>query len=130
MFYQQPDFWENPVSALKRAYKKTDNDILKNVVGARGGSTAATAILINQKQLVVANVGDSRAILCQNGEVKQITVDHDPLKRKEKNMVESKGGFVSKKPGLISCLVFLTCISSLLCIFFELHLNFKMVLYA
>ncbi|XP_019160748.1 PREDICTED: probable protein phosphatase 2C 58 isoform X1 [Ipomoea nil] len=97
----EPDFWENPASALKRAYKKTDNEILKNVVGARGGSTAVTAILINQKQLVVANVGDSRAVLCRNGEVKQITVDHDPLKRKEKKMVESKGGFVSEKPGNI-----------------------------
>nr|GMD31348.1 probable protein phosphatase 2C 28 isoform X1 [Ipomoea batatas]GMD36281.1 probable protein phosphatase 2C 28 isoform X1 [Ipomoea batatas] len=95
---KEPDFWENPVSALKRAYKETDNEILKNVVGARGGSTAVTAILINQKKLVVANVGDSRAVLCWNGEVKQITVDHDPLKRKEKKMVESKGGFVSEKP--------------------------------
>ncbi|VFQ95579.1 unnamed protein product [Cuscuta campestris] len=95
---KEHEFWENPVSAIKQAYKVTDDYILENVVGARGGSTALTAILVDQRQLVVANVGDSRAILSRNGKAKQITVDHDPLKRKEKKMVERKGGFVAKKP--------------------------------
>ncbi|KAL0321414.1 UNVERIFIED_CONTAM: putative protein phosphatase 2C 28 [Sesamum radiatum] len=93
----QPDFWSNPKSVVKRAYEATDNEILENVVGSRGGSTAVTAILINTEKLVVANVGDSRAVICKNGTGKQITVDHDPLK--ERGLVESKGGFVSKKPG-------------------------------
>lgn len=47
----------------------------------------------------MANVGDSRAILCRNGEAKQITVDHEPLK--EKQQVESRGGFVSQMPGTL-----------------------------
>ncbi|KAL3851535.1 hypothetical protein ACJIZ3_013417 [Penstemon smallii] len=91
----EPDFWTNPKKAVKRAYKDTDNDILENVVGSRGGSTAVTAILINTEKLVVANVGDSRAVLCKNGTAKQVTVDHDPLKEKE--LVESKGGFLYLK---------------------------------
>lgn len=68
------------------------------MVGSRGGSTAATAILINQEKLVMANVGDSRAVLCSNGKAKQITIDRDPLKETE--LVESRGGFISKKPGI------------------------------
>ncbi|KAK6133507.1 hypothetical protein DH2020_032753 [Rehmannia glutinosa] len=93
----EPDFWTSPKAAVKRAFEATDNDILENVVGSRGGSTAVTAILIDREKLIVANVGDSRAVLCRSGTVKQITVDHEPLR--EKKLVESKGGFVSKKPG-------------------------------
>ncbi|KAI6703323.1 hypothetical protein NL676_012459 [Syzygium grande] len=59
--------------------------------------TAAMAILINREKLIVANVGDSRAIMCENGKAKQITVDHEP--QKERELVESRGGFVSQRPG-------------------------------
>ncbi|CAL9235545.1 unnamed protein product, partial [Arabidopsis halleri] len=94
----QPDFWRNPKKAIERAYKCTDDYILHNVVGPRGGSTAVTAIVIDGKTIVVANVGDSRAILCRASDVvKQITVDHEP--DKERDLVESKGGFVFQKPG-------------------------------
>ncbi|WMV10799.1 hypothetical protein MTR67_004184 [Solanum verrucosum] len=95
----EPDFWRKPVTAFKKSYKSTNNHILENVVGARGGSTAVTAILIDQKYLVVANVGDSRAVLIRKGKVKQITVDHEPQKEEEKEVVESKGGFVIKMLG-------------------------------
>ncbi|CAN4110348.1 unnamed protein product [Withania somnifera] len=95
----EPGFWRKPVTAFKKAYRSTNNHILENVVGARGGSTAVTAILIDQRFLVVANVGDSRAVLIQRGKVKQITVDHEPENEEEKDLVESKGGFLIKKPG-------------------------------
>ncbi|KAK4738221.1 hypothetical protein R3W88_001918 [Solanum pinnatisectum] len=95
----EPDFWRKPVTSFKKAYKSTNNHILENVVGARGGSTAVTTILIDQKYLVVANVGDSRVVLIRRGKAKQITVDHEPQKEEEKEVVESKGGFVIKMPG-------------------------------
>ncbi|KAG6387073.1 hypothetical protein SASPL_152255 [Salvia splendens] len=93
----QADFWRSPKEAVRRAYEETDKDILENVVGSRGGSTAVTAIVIDGEKVVVANVGDSRAVVCRNGEAKQVSVDHEALK--ERKMVESKGGFVSHKPG-------------------------------
>ncbi|KAL3741285.1 hypothetical protein ACJRO7_016855 [Eucalyptus globulus] len=93
----EPDFWTNPTRAIKRAYKKTNNEVLQGVVSSRGGSTAVTAVLINREKLIVANVGDSRAIICENGKAKQITVDHEP--QKERELVESRGGFVSQTPG-------------------------------
>ena len=86
--------------AVKRVCKATDDEILENMADSRGGSTAVAAILINGVKLLVANVGDSRAISCKNGIAKQITVDHEP--EKEKDLVESRGGFVSKKPGNVS----------------------------
>lgn len=63
----------------------------------KGGSTAVTAILINCRKLVVANVGDSRAVICKNGVAKQLSVDHEPSMERE--MIENKGGFVSNFPG-------------------------------
>lgn len=59
-----------------------------------------TAILIDGKKLDVANVGDLRAVLNSNGKAEQITVDHEP--KKEKSLVESRGGFVLQKPGMSS----------------------------
>ncbi|XP_052201718.1 probable protein phosphatase 2C 39 isoform X2 [Diospyros lotus] len=95
---KEPDFFTSPKAAIKRAYRDIDNEISKNIDGSRG-STAVTAILINGEKLIVANVGDSRAILCRNGAAKaiQITVDHEP--QKEREMVERRGGFVIQMPG-------------------------------
>ncbi|XP_054778778.1 probable protein phosphatase 2C 39 isoform X1 [Prosopis cineraria] len=95
----EPDFWKNPVRALKRTCKAVDEEILEKIADSRGGSTAVVAILINGVRLLVANVGDSRAILCRNGSAKQITVDHEP--QREKDLVESRGGFVTKAPGCV-----------------------------
>eukprot|EP00257_Ricinus_communis_P018527 XP_015577265.1 probable protein phosphatase 2C 28 isoform X3 [Ricinus communis] len=95
----EPNFWKNPKGAIRKAYKNTDDEILDGIVGSRGGSTAVTAILIDQEKLIIANVGDSRAVLCRNGVAKQLSVDHEP--QKEKELVESRGGFVSKKPGSV-----------------------------
>ncbi|KAL5187795.1 putative protein phosphatase 2C 28 [Glycine soja] len=92
----EPEFWENPVHAVKKACKAMDDEILESIADSRGGSTAVAAILINGVKLLVVNVGDSRAISCKNGRAKPHTVDHEP--EKEKDLIESRGGFVSKKP--------------------------------
>lgn len=94
----QPDFWTEPKKAIRRAYRITDTNILEKAVDlGKGGSTAVTAILINCQTLVVANVGDSRAVICKNGVAKQLSVDHEPSKERE--TIENRGGFVSKFPG-------------------------------
>jgi protein phosphatase 1L len=94
----EPDFWTETEKAIKRAYRITDTKILeKETDFERGGSTAVTAILINGIKLVVANVGDSRAVICKNGVAKQLSVDHEPSK--ERANIESRGGFVSNLPG-------------------------------
>ncbi|KAJ0102786.1 hypothetical protein Patl1_04714 [Pistacia atlantica] len=69
----------------------------KQLIWVKGGSTAVTAILINCQKLVVANLGDSRAIICKNGVAKQLSIDHEPSM--EKDEIEGRGGFVSNFPG-------------------------------
>lgn len=97
-WWKQEDFWTDTENAVKRAYYITDNKILdQSFELGRGGSTAVTAILINGQKLVVANVGDSRAVISKNGKPKQLSIDHEPSK--EKKVIESRGGFVSNIPG-------------------------------
>ncbi|KAK0601564.1 hypothetical protein LWI29_025353 [Acer saccharum] len=92
------DFWTEPEHAIKKGYRITDTNILEKTLDlGRGGSTAVTAILINCQKLLVANIGDSRAVVCKNGVAKQLSVDHEPSMEKE--TIESKGGFVSNFPG-------------------------------
>lgn len=94
----EPNFWQEPENAVRRAYRITDTAILEKAVDlGKGGSTAVTAILINCEKLVVANVGDSRAVICKNGVAKQLSVDHEPSSEKE--YIEGRGGFVSNFPG-------------------------------
>lgn len=96
----QPDFWQDPESAVRRGYHITDATILEKAVDlGKGGSTAVTAILINCEKLVVANIGDSRAVICKNGVAKQLSVDHEPSSERE--VIEGKGGFVSNFPGIV-----------------------------
>ncbi|XP_047318137.1 probable protein phosphatase 2C 58 [Impatiens glandulifera] len=95
---KEHDFWVDPKSAIRRAYKATDAYILEQSPElGTGGSTAVTVILINGQKLIVANVGDSRAVISKKGMAKQLSVDHEPSK--EKREIEKKGGFVTKFPG-------------------------------
>jgi protein phosphatase 1L len=85
---------------VKRAYSETDSTILeKSDDLGRGGSTAVTAILINCQNLVVANIGDSRAVLSENGVAIPLSVDHEPTI--ESDDIKNRGGFVSTFPGII-----------------------------
>lgn len=51
------------------AYKQTDQDFLAadNSQNRDAGSTASTAMLVGNR-LVVANVGDSRVVICRGGD--------------------------------------------------------------
>ncbi|KAL3737014.1 hypothetical protein ACJRO7_025869 [Eucalyptus globulus] len=94
----EPSFWTDPATAIKNAYRSTDNFILeKSMQLGPGGSTAVTAIVIDGKDLWVANIGDSRAVVCERGSANQITVDHEP--HTERKRIEEQGGFVTLLPG-------------------------------
>ncbi|XP_076935198.1 putative protein phosphatase 2C 51 [Bidens hawaiensis] len=57
------------------------------------GSTASVVLLLNDEEVLVGNVGDSRVILC-SGYAEQLTHDHHPDRDDERARIEGAGGFV------------------------------------
>ncbi|KAL8142494.1 hypothetical protein V2J09_015526 [Rumex salicifolius] len=57
------------------------------------GSTAVVAV-IGREEVVVANCGDSRAVICRNGTAVPLTVDHKPDRADELARIEAAGGKV------------------------------------
>lgn len=97
---KEPLFWTNPQEAIKNAYGSTNKYILENAKQlGPGGSTAVTAIVVDGKDMWIANVGDSRAVLCERGAANQLTVDHEPHTTNERQRIEQQGGFVTTFPG-------------------------------
>jgi protein phosphatase 1G len=62
-------------------------------LGYACGTTAVVA-LITADQLVVANAGDSRAVLCRGGAAVALSEDHKPQLPGETKRIEAAGGFV------------------------------------
>eukprot|EP00245_Coleochaete_scutata_P002585 TRINITY_DN13493_c0_g1_i1.p1 TRINITY_DN13493_c0_g1~~TRINITY_DN13493_c0_g1_i1.p1 ORF type:complete len:344 (-),score=69.42 TRINITY_DN13493_c0_g1_i1:841-1872(-) len=96
-------FDDNVPKAILEAYLATDKDVLERPGENEkwhGGSTATTAFLLEGgSRLVVANVGDSRAVLSRGGKAVEVSSDHDPGKPEEQHRVKAKGGMVTKWPG-------------------------------
>ncbi|KAJ8008540.1 hypothetical protein DPEC_G00105940 [Dallia pectoralis] len=59
------------------------------------GTTATVAVLRDGVELVVASVGDSRALLCRKGRAKKLTTDHTPDRKDERQRIKLSGGFVT-----------------------------------
>lgn len=109
--------WSDPTGATRDAYLLTDRNIL-NTDTMKGGSTAVTAMVCgNGSRLIVANLGDSRAVLCKDGKAVQLSVDHDPGRPSERASVEARGGHVTHLPGKVDLQnvpeLFTSCISNL-----------------
>ncbi|XP_047971471.1 probable protein phosphatase 2C 59 isoform X2 [Salvia hispanica] len=92
---KHPKFISDTKSAISDAYSHTDSEFLKseNNQNKDAGSTASTAILVGDR-LLVANVGDSRAVVCRGGNAFAVSRDHKPDQTEERQRIEDAGGFV------------------------------------
>ena len=62
-------------------------------------STWTTAFIdppFTKRKLVIANVGDCRAVLSENGVAVQLSRDHKPDNEEEKKRIQAAGSFVHK----------------------------------
>ncbi|XP_066560203.1 protein phosphatase, Mg2+/Mn2+ dependent, 1Na (putative) isoform X2 [Amia ocellicauda] len=60
----------------------------------RSGSTVVAA-MVSPKHIYFINCGDSRAVLCRDGQVCFYTEDHKPFNPREKERIENAGGTVT-----------------------------------
>ncbi|CAI9094297.1 OLC1v1030012C1 [Oldenlandia corymbosa var. corymbosa] len=84
-------------SIMEATFSKMDEEVQvqANEVGKVGerevGSTAVVAV-VGTEELVVANCGDSRAVLSRGGVALPLSNDHKPDRPDEKDRVEAAGG--------------------------------------
>ena len=60
--------------------------------------TTVTSVFISDEDIVFANLGDSRTILCKNGQVEFETTDHNPVLEEESKRIKAAGGRVHTNP--------------------------------
>lgn len=86
---------------LSQAFLEVDKALVKHLhfsphgAGINPGTTCTVALLRDGIELVVASVGDSRAMLCRKGKVLKLTVDHTPERKDEKERIKRSGGFIT-----------------------------------
>eukprot|EP00246_Nothoceros_aenigmaticus_P015982 TRINITY_DN6968_c0_g1_i1.p1 TRINITY_DN6968_c0_g1~~TRINITY_DN6968_c0_g1_i1.p1 ORF type:complete len:278 (+),score=50.83 TRINITY_DN6968_c0_g1_i1:469-1302(+) len=92
---KHPKFLDNTKEAIQETYKATDADYLKAEHSQHrdAGSTASTAVYVGDR-LLVANVGDSRAVICRAGKAVALSQDHKPNRSDERQRIEEAGGVV------------------------------------
>ncbi|ENN75443.1 hypothetical protein D910_03774 [Dendroctonus ponderosae] len=67
---------------------------MKEEPGSDSGCTAVVAIL-KERELYVANAGDSRCIVCRNGNAVEMSFDHKPEDAPERQRIMKAGGKVT-----------------------------------
>eukprot|EP00124_Ichthyophonus_hoferi_P005057 Ihof_evm2s654 gene=Ihof_evmTU2s654 len=94
LVYNEIKSGHNYKDSLTRAFIKLDHDFVSLPSKPKCGTTAAVA-LIHRNIVVVAHVGDSRAIILHKGSPLALTTDHKPHLEKEKRRIEEAGGEVT-----------------------------------
>eukprot|EP00798_Chlamydomonas_sp_ICE-L_P030462 gene30462-35473_t len=84
--------------ALMAAYLRTDASIPSSS-SHESGSTAVTA-LVSSSHVILANCGDSRAVLSRGGVAVALTQDHSPDRKDEQARVTAAGGLILNHNGL------------------------------
>jgi hypothetical protein len=66
------EYWER---VMEGCFGKMDEEVRGNGVGKTVGSTAVVAV-VGEEEVVVANCGDSRAVMCSGGVALALSKDH------------------------------------------------------
>lgn len=73
---------------------KTMRELPEMASGADKSGTTAVCTFITPEQVYVANCGDSRAVMCRDGQPVFTTEDHKPVLPGEKERIQNAGGAV------------------------------------
>ncbi|CAI9772088.1 unnamed protein product [Fraxinus pennsylvanica] len=85
---------------MGECFRSMDNEVLEEGGRSGGVETAewrkvgstAVVVLVGKEGLVVANCGDSRAVLSRGGVAVPLSCDHKPDRQDEKGRIEAAGG--------------------------------------
>lgn len=102
--------WKNRVQTdIENSFEDIHNEIINAVTSSPGrvmnqSGTTATILYVTDLVVVIANVGDSRAVISQWSpdtiSAAQLTVDHIASSPEEQRLIAQRGGSVSTSGGI------------------------------
>ena len=113
--HQFADNWKDRIEIdMISAFDKLHTDFTEVAAASPGGvmgksGTTVTMLYMTSNHFIIANVGDSRAVLSKgasydmrsdNASVTQLTVDHIPSNELEKERIEGLGGVIKRGGGI------------------------------
>jgi protein phosphatase 2C family protein 2/3 len=82
-------------TALSNSFLSIDKDLQEEQeLQTELGGTTAIVVLIRDNMIYCANAGDSRAVACVAGRVKELSFDHKPYNKGEQARIFRAGGWV------------------------------------
>ncbi|CAL9767726.1 unnamed protein product [Musa acuminata subsp. burmannicoides] len=86
-----PEMWRR---ALEAGFARVDAEVMEAARAMKKGMVGSTAVVavVAEKWIVVANCGDSRAVLSRGGVAVPLSIDHKPDRPDELRRVEALGG--------------------------------------
>lgn len=81
-------------AAFVQAFEKLDSTLNASPELRHEGGCTAVSVLLTSTQVVCANAGDSRAVLCRNGVAVPLSFDHKPSLEGEIARIVKAGGCV------------------------------------
>ncbi|TVU21299.1 hypothetical protein EJB05_30927 [Eragrostis curvula] len=87
-------FTECVENLIFKAFLRADLALADDsIINRSAGTTALTALVLG-RELLVANAGDCRAVLCRKGEAVEMSRDHRPTYDAERRRVLESGGYI------------------------------------
>ncbi|KAI4987291.1 hypothetical protein ZWY2020_020091 [Hordeum vulgare] len=91
---QEDEYFLNCCNSIRKAFLSADLALADDSVISRSSGTTALTALIFGRQLLVANAGDCRAVLCRKGMAMEMSCDHRPTYEAERQRVTECGGYI------------------------------------
>ncbi|XP_062180421.1 probable protein phosphatase 2C 47 [Phragmites australis] len=87
-------FLQSVENSVRRAFLQADLALADDLDISRSSGTTALAALVFGRQLLVANAGDCRAVLCRKGIAMEMSRDHRANYVEECERVAASGGYI------------------------------------
>ncbi|KAM0902890.1 hypothetical protein ACQ4PT_019018 [Festuca glaucescens] len=87
-------FLQSVEDCIRSAFLEADLALADNLDVSRSSGTTALAALVFGRQLLVANTGDCRAVLCRRGIAMEMSRDHRANHVEECERVAASGGYI------------------------------------
>jgi protein phosphatase 1L len=91
---RHPKFFDNIILAIAESFQQTDQDYLRSEINRTDAASTACTCLVVCDRLLVANIGDSRAVICRGGVAVALSIDQTPNRTDERKRIEDAGGVV------------------------------------